>query len=81
LLALDRHLVAAGGEREERVHRNKGVPADFFAADDAFEQRGVAAVIQQVERTHGREGIAEEAAINGDELMTRGEFLSVSQDG
>ena len=50
---------------KKRLGRQKAVPPDLLAADDAFEQARTAAVVDLVKRADRRQHVAQHAAVDG----------------
>ena len=55
---LDHRLLAAGLEPQERLGPQEAEPADLLTADDALEQKGEPAAVDQPKRRHRRQPIA-----------------------
>ena len=71
--AADGHVRAVRDQLPERLDGEEAVPPDLLAADDALEQAGVSAPVEQMKRRHRRQRIAQHPAIDRHELVTSGQ--------
>src|SRR5262245_7142882 len=69
----NRDLLVVRDQLPKRLNRQKTVAPDLFAADDALEQARLAARVEQVKRRHGRKRVAEQPAIDWNELVPVGQ--------
>src|SRR5262245_58853252 len=53
----------------EWLEGQKAIAPDFLAADNALEQAGVLAAVEEMKRRDRRQGVAEQPPVNRDELM------------
>ena len=71
---IDADAAIPGLEQKERIGAEEAVTAEALAADDAFEQERPVAALELVERGDGREGIAQQLAIDRHHAVLAREF-------
>ncbi len=64
--------IAIGLDFEEGLGGQKAIAADFFAAHHAFKEAGAAPGVEFVKGGDGREGVAQQSAIDRDQLHALG---------
>ena len=66
---------AVSSQLQERLKRQETVAADFFAPHDAFEEAGMSARVEQMKRSHRRQRVGQQPAIDGHELLAGSQSL------